>query len=231
MDMQVLQRAAIAPDQEYEHLVRLTRSMHALNHAFRVNRNNAGVKPDMLQTSTADHEALMQRIAADQDRAAFAVLFDYFAPRVKSYLIKMGMGSAAAEDTAQDVMVSMWEKAHLFDPKKAKLSTWLYRIARNKFIDLTRKHRFPTVDAEDHLTELEAPESTDEAAIINQESHAVSQAMSKLSPEQRRVIETSFFKDLSHSEVSEQLSIPLGTVKSRLRLAFKTLRKELDNLR
>lgn len=228
--MQLLERAPLGLKKHPHSELRLTQRARVLTLTPTADRNmEASKATHMLQKSPSpSHEELMQRVAAHKDRAAFGELFGHFAPRVKSYLLKMGMNGTGAEDTAQDVMVSMWEKAHLFDPTKAKLSTWLFRIARNKFIDLTRKHRFPEVDVDDHLRDVAADDKTDEATIANQESKAVAKALRALSPEQRQAVEASFFEDLTHSEASAKLQIPLGTVKSRLRLAFKALRKELD---
>ena len=186
---------------------------------------------DNQENDNTGHDALMQRIAHAHDKAAFATLFSYYAPRVKSYLVKMGLNRIMAEDTAQDVMVTLWEKAGQFDPQKAKLSTWLFRIARNKFIDHTRKRKFPEVNADDFLHEMAAPDQTDQKALANQDSVAVARAMERLGPDQRKVVELAFFQNLTNSEASEVLSIPLGTVKSRLRLAFKKLRNELRDIR
>jgi RNA polymerase sigma-70 factor (ECF subfamily) len=176
------------------------------------------------------HEELVARIAAARDRAAFKQLFAYFAPRLKSYLISLGLDSEKAEDLAQDVMVTVWQKAEQFDPAKAKLSTWMFRIARNRFIDLKRRQKYPEVDADDHLKEFAAPETTDEPVIAGQASLRVRQALTALRPNQRQVIELSFFEELSHSQIAERLALPLGTVKSRIRIAFQTLRKELGEM-
>lgn len=181
-----------------------------------------------VEYSDQSHEQLLRLVATHGDKAAFSRLFAYFAPRVKSHLLKMGLSDTLAEDIAQEVMVKMWDKAASFDPKKAKVSTWLFRIARNKFIDHTRKHKYPEVDADDALRGQASNSQTDAFTIARQDSDAIAKALKKLSPEQREAIVTSYYKDMTHSQVSKELSIPLGTVKSRLRLAFKVLRKELE---
>lgn len=181
-----------------------------------------------VEYSEQSHEQLLELVALHRDKAAFSKLFAYFAPRVKSHLLKMGLSDTLAEDIAQEVMVKMWDKAASFDRKKAKVSTWLFRIARNKFIDHTRKHKYPEVDADNALRGEASDSQTDEYTIARQQSDAISKALKKLSPEQREAVVTSYYKDMTHSQVSEELSIPLGTVKSRLRLAFKVLRKELE---
>lgn len=181
-------------------------------------------------SSITSHEALITRVARDRDRAAFKQLFGYFAPRLKSYLINLGLGAERAEDLAQDVMVTVWQKAEQFDASKAKLSTWMFRIARNRFIDLKRRQKYPEVDADDHLKEFVAPEQTDEPVMAGQTAARISKAMVTLKDNQRRVIELSFFEELSHSQIAEQLDLPLGTVKSRIRIAFQALRKELGEM-
>ena len=175
------------------------------------------------------HEQLIQNIAAHRDKAAFGVLFEHFAPRVKSYLIKLGMGAVQAEDLVQDIMVTVWQKAALFKPDRAKVSTWIFRIARNKFIDLTRKQKYPEVNADDHMADLVATDQTDKSLDQKQTGSNVAQAMSKLNTDQQKVIKLSFFEEMSHSEIAKHLAVPLGTVKSRIRLAFQVLRKELGD--
>ena len=171
----------------------------------------------------------MQQIAQEQDREAFRTLFAHYAPRVKSYLLRFHLTSEQAEDLAQDVMVTLWRKAAQYDPAKAALSTWIFRIARNRFIDQTRKQKYPEVNADDHMGSMVAPEETDQPLMVEQTSFHVQNAMKQLNKEQRAVIELSFFEELSHADIAEKLSLPLGTVKSRIRLAFKVLRTELED--
>ncbi len=176
------------------------------------------------------HEALIVLVARDRDRGAFKQLFGHFAPRLKSYLMNLGLGAERAEDVAQDVMVTVWQKAGQFDASKAKLSTWMFRIARNRFIDLKRRQKYPEVDADDHLKELVAPEQTDQPVMAGQTATRINKAMVILKENQRQVIELSFFEELSHSQIAERLDLPLGTVKSRIRIAFQALRKELGEM-
>src|SRR5882724_6582653 len=100
--------------------------------------------------------ALLVRVAGTRDRAAFAALFDHFAPRVKSYLLRLGASPALAEDLAQEALLSLWRKAHLFDPAKASAATWLFPIARNLRIDAIRREKRPELNAEDFMPEAEA---------------------------------------------------------------------------
>ncbi len=176
------------------------------------------------------HEELAKRVADLRDKSAFAQLFSYFAPRVKSHLMTLGLDGEKAEELAQEVMVTLWRKAAQFDPEKARLSTWLFRVARNKFIDHTRRQKYTEVDVSGHLDSLIAPEKSDSAAVEGQHKKLVSHALAKLKPPQREVIELSFYRELSHSQIAETLALPLGTVKSRIRIAFEVLRNELREL-
>lgn len=174
-------------------------------------------------------ESLAVRVAKDRDRKAFQQLFAHFAPRIKSFIMKQKVSDEVAEDLTQEVMVTVWQKAHLFDPDKARLSTWLFRIARNKFIDKVRRQKYIEVDVDNHVQVMEAAEKTDEPVIQMQDQKRILNALEVLKPDLRQVIELSFYKDMSHSQISEALGLPLGTVKSRIRIAFQKLRVELGD--
>lgn len=174
-------------------------------------------------------ESLAVRVANDRDRKAFQQLFAHFAPRIKSFIMKQKVSDEVAEDLTQEVMVIVWQKAHLFDPDKARLSTWLFRIARNKFIDKVRRQKYIEVDVDNHVQVMEAAEKTDEPVIQMQDQKRILNALEVLKPDLRQVIELSFYKDMSHSQISEALGLPLGTVKSRIRIAFQKLRVELGD--
>lgn len=169
-------------------------------------------------------EALLARVALG-DREAFARIFAAYAGKVKGYLLKLGAPAATAEDLAQDAMVSIWRRAASFDASKAKASTWIFVIARNAWIDKLRREKtelaYRSVTVVSEESEEEAP---DEAAMRGQSEAQVAAAMATLSEEQRQVVQLSFFEDRPHSEIAERLSLPLGTVKSRLRLALIKLR-------
>ena len=179
----------------------------------------------------ATHEEMVVQIAENKDRSAFRALFDHFAPRLKSYLIKLGLTGDRAEDVAQDVMVTLWQKAAQFNPEKAKVSTWIFRIARNRHIDIIRKQKYPEVNADNHMVNMVAPEKTDEPLEGAQTANLIKLAMATLKNNQQDVIKLSFFEELSHSEIAERLDLPLGTVKSRIRTAFQTLRREIGEFR
>ncbi|WP_281272090.1 sigma-70 family RNA polymerase sigma factor [Litoreibacter meonggei] len=157
-----------------------------------------------------------------QDKAAFAEVFRRFAPRVKAYLIKSGSDASMAEECAQDVMATLWHKAHLFDPTRASVSTWVFTIARNRRIDMIRKQRRPEPD---ELTWGPEPEpNAADVMELQQESNRLVQALSELPDKQRDLIQKAYFGDLTHSEIADETGLPLGTIKSRIRLALEKLR-------
>lgn len=169
--------------------------------------------------------ALLLRVAENRDRAAFALLFSHFAPRVKAYLLRLGASSALAEDLAQEALLNLWRKAHLFDPAKASAATWLFTIARNLRIDAIRREKRPEWEPEDLLPE--SPAAADTVLAMAAEELRLRAALKHLPPDQIQVIELSFFADKPHSQIAGELGIPLGTVKSRLRLAMARLKRVL----
>jgi RNA polymerase sigma-70 factor (ECF subfamily) len=176
-------------------------------------------------------EALLVRVASG-DRDAFAVLFGKYAAKVKGYLIRLGAAGAIAEDLAQDAMVNVWRRAASFDASKAKASTWIFVIARNAWIDRLRREKVELAYRSVLIVEEEGGDETPaEAAERGQNEEQVSAAMALLSPEQRQVVQLSFFEDRPHSEIAERLDLPLGTVKSRLRLALIKLRAHWEQLK
>ena len=172
--------------------------------------------------------ALAARVSADRDRTAFTALFDHFAPRIKAYLRRLGMDNGSAEDLAQEVMIVLWHKAHLFDPSKSSLSTWLFRVARNRRIDAARRDRSALLDPEDPMLQPEENESADTAMDAEQRDDRVREAMLSLPEEQAELVRMAFFFGLSHSQIADETGLPLGTVKSRIRLAFGRLRRSLE---
>jgi RNA polymerase sigma-70 factor, ECF subfamily len=180
--------------------------------------------------SATEASRLITLIATSRDRQAFAALFAYYFPRLKAYLLRVGAPSAAAEELAQETMLRVWRKAESFDPQAATASTWIFVIARNLRIDRLRGERLANHRDPDPSEEPDAP-ATGEAIAISQERHArVRQALGALSAEQARIIELFYFDDHPHSEIARILGVPLGTVKSRVRLAVRRLRAELEDL-
>ena len=175
----------------------------------------------------ATDESLVAAIAGSADRAAFKELFQRYAGRIKGFLMKGGARGDQAEEIAQDVMVTIWRKAASFDPGKASAATWIFTIARNRRIDLIRRERRPEPDPEDPLYKPDAPVTPQQALAAQDRDRRVREALDGLSDEQRQIVRMSFFIGLSHGEIAEKLEIPLGTVKSRTRLAFTRLRTAL----
>jgi RNA polymerase sigma-70 factor (ECF subfamily) len=169
--------------------------------------------------------AHVDRIRTSQDTSAFAEIFAHFAPRVKAFLMKSGADMTLAEETTQEVMATLWTKAHMFDPSRASVSTWIFTIARNRKIDALRKQRRP--EPEDLWWGPEAEPDQSDVLALQQETQALATAMASLPDKQRTLVERAYFGDLSHSEISEETGLPLGTIKSRIRLALEKLRHEL----
>lgn len=167
--------------------------------------------------------ALLVAIAATRDRGMFARLFEYYAPRLKAYLMRQGMDAAGGEELAQEAMLIVWRRAESFDPEKASAATWIYTIVRNLRIDALRKLRRPEFDVDDPSYVPDPPLQPDEALQCERLEKKVREALEQLPEEQAVVLRLSFFEDMPHGEIAACLSLPLGTVKSRLRLAMRRL--------
>ncbi len=172
-------------------------------------------------------EMLITRIAEMKDRAAYAVLFTWFAPKVKAFVMGQGMTAQEAEDLAQEALLNVWRKAHLFDASKATAVTWIYSIARNLRIDAARKAKRVKVLPED-LWHTDGDKAADEQIVQTQSAQVIVKMLDTLPPDQKTILRLSFYEDLSQSDIAKALSIPLGTVKSRLRLAMTRMRLAMD---
>lgn len=170
---------------------------------------------------------LVKAVAENRDRLAFATLFDYYGPRLKSWLMRQKMNAQESEDLVQDVMIVLWHKAHLYDPAKSSLSTWLFRIARNRRIDAARRQKSRVLDETDPSLIPESPVAADDVVETGDREALVKAALQQLPAEQVELIRMAFFLGQSHSEIAGNTGLPLGTVKSRLRLAFGKLKKLL----
>jgi RNA polymerase sigma-70 factor (ECF subfamily) len=191
--------------------------------------NNPGKGAYAPPPTAAGMNALLLRVAADADRDAFDALFLFFAPRVKSYLMRIGAAGDLADDLAQEAMLRVWRKARLFDPAKASASTWIFTIARNVRIDAARRAAKPDLDPNEPSLLPEGEASPDAAIDRATRDEKIRAAFASLPPAQHEVVSLHFLDDLTHSEIAERLSLPLGTVKSRLRLAFDKIRKDLGD--
>lgn len=175
------------------------------------------------------HAELMVKVAHSQDWAAFQELFLFFGPRVKAMMMKAGADNALAEDLVQETMTKVWRKAGLYAAGRGTVSTWIFTVARNTRIDRIRRASSQAYEDIDDL-DLESDEPTGEDyAHLSQQAKSVAEALQELPIEQRQVIELAFIHDLSQSEIAERLSLPLGTVKSRLRLAYGKLKVKLED--
>ena len=169
-----------------------------------------------------DWVALMMRVRDHQDRAAFSELFTHFAPRIKGFLIKSGADGTMAEECAQDVMTTLWRKADQFDPTRASVATWIFTIARNRRIDMLRRQNRP--EPEDLPWGPEPEPDQADVIALQQDSALLAEALKTLPEQQRDLIEKAYFGDLSQSEIASLTGLPLGTIKSRIRLALDRLR-------
>ncbi|QFT91390.1 ECF RNA polymerase sigma factor RpoE [Roseovarius sp. THAF9] len=189
--------------------------------------NGKSVEPVIEKTEehTQDWAQVIARIRDKRDRAAFQRLFSHFAPRVKAFLMKSGADASLAEECAQEVMATLWQKAHMFDPARASAATWIFTIARNRRIDAIRKQRRPEPEELPWGPEQE-PDQAD-ALALQQESEKLGAAIAQLPEKQKDLIEKAYFGDLTHSEIAEETGLPLGTIKSRIRLALDRLRHQM----
>lgn len=171
----------------------------------------------------------MLAVRDQRDKAAFAQLFDHFAPRLKGFAIRSGSAPAQAEEIVQDVMLTVWRKSDQFDPHRAQVSAWIYQITRNRQIDLHRKLGRPVPEELKEDPGLEPDAS--QILAVQQETSKLKDALAKLSPNQREVIEKAYLGELSHQDISDTTGLPLGTIKSRIRLGLERLRHDLKGMR
>lgn len=171
--------------------------------------------------------ALLCDLKTTHDETAFAELFKYYAPRLKSYMRKLGAAEDIAEELAQEAMASVWRKVHLFDADKAGASTWIFSIARNLRIDAFRRQHRPEIELNEPIFVPEEVAEPDAVLDQRRQAVAIHIALAALPQEQARIIHLSFFEGKPHAEIAIELDIPLGTVKSRMRLAFQRFRKML----
>jgi RNA polymerase sigma factor (sigma-70 family) len=186
--------------------------------------------PDVLSPAASDGRSpdeLLVAIARDRDRTAFGLLFGCMAPRIKAYLLRSGVGSSQADELVQEVMLMVWHRADTFDPARAMASTWIFTIARNKRIDAARRDRRPEYDPEDPALVPDQPPAADRSIETAEACVRLRDAIGKLPAEQADLLRLAFLEDQPHSTIARHKGLPLGTVKSRLRLALERLRREL----
>lgn len=171
---------------------------------------------------------LMRAIASGRDRAAFARLFEQYAPKVKAFLIRGGTEPSVAEELVQEIMLTVWRRADTFDPLQGSVATWIFAIARNRRIDHLRRNQRLAVEAIEFLHGDDTVTPTD-SLVENWQAHkSLVAAIDTLPEEQAEVLRMAFFQHKSHSEIADLCDLPLGTVKSRIRLAMRHLRRVLE---
>jgi RNA polymerase sigma-70 factor (ECF subfamily) len=173
---------------------------------------------------------LLARVAINRDRVAFAALFDHFAPRVKSFMMRKGSNAEQAEDLVQETMIAVWSKAAMFSTDRGSVSTWIFTIARNLRIDRLRREKSQLYT---DLEDFDAPDlrtGAEETLGRSQEDNHVSIALAQIPEEQRQLLILSYVEDVPQSEIATRMNIPLGTVKSRMRLGYRRLRKLLETM-
>lgn len=171
--------------------------------------------------------ALVESVALRRDRQAFSRLFTYFAPKLKSFALRRGISSNAAEELVQETMLAVWRRADTFDRRRASVSTWIFTIVRNKRIDLLRRGTFPEVDLEQAADQPEDGHDPDERADLAKFATDLHRALQMLPKEQAEILQRAFFEEKTHRSIASELGLPLGTVKSRIRLALTRLRAAL----
>lgn len=183
------------------------------------------IAPNGPEDAGPSDESLLARVA-DGDRAAFATLFQRHAGRIKGFMVRSGFAHAEADEAVQEVMLSVWRRAASFDPARAGAMTWLYAIARNRRVDMLRRRR-PEPDPADPLFRPDPDGGGAARAMARDRDAAVRVALSGLGPDQAAVVRLAFYDGLSHAQIAAMTDLPLGTVKSRLRLAMDRLRSAL----
>ncbi|WP_120501919.1 sigma-70 family RNA polymerase sigma factor [Roseovarius sp. EL26] len=181
------------------------------------------------KTEISQQTRWMLAVRDRRDKQAFSELFDFYAPRLKAFVNRSGVSSQQAEEVVQEVMLTIWRKAYMFDPHRAQVSAWIYQIARNRQIDMMRKENRPV--PEELSVEYNDEPDVGQVVALEQETGKLKQALEHLNEEQKLMIEKAYLGELTHQEISAQTGLPMGTVKSRIRLGLERLRHELKGLR
>jgi RNA polymerase sigma-70 factor, ECF subfamily len=173
---------------------------------------------------------LLSRVAESRDREAFAQLFDMYAPRVKSFMMRKGASAEQAEDLVQETMISVWSKAAMYVSDRGSVTTWIFTIARNLRIDRLRREKVNMfTDLDDFDAESDDTQQDDALGRLQEDSY-VAKALAQIPAQQRELLILSYVEDMPQSEIAARLQIPLGTVKSRMRLAYRRMKKLLETV-
>ena len=171
--------------------------------------------------TTQDWSSLLMSLGETKDKALFVQLFKHFAPKIKAYIIRLGLVESTAEELMQETMASVWRKSHMYQKSKAAASTWIFTLARNQSIDWMRKQKYPEYSLDEWHEEADESQDTCADVVLSARMQA---SIDKLPELQAQAIYMSFYEGRSHSEIADRLGIPLGSVKSRIRLASEKLR-------
>lgn len=171
----------------------------------------------------------MSELARNRDRAAFARLFSYFGPRLITFCIRSGLARETAEEITQETMIAVWNKAHSYDPAQAGVATWVFTIARNLRVDRARREGRRSRTELDALEEPNLAPSSEDYLLADERDARVRVAVEALPADQADVVRLSFFVQKPHAQIARDLGVPLGTVKSRLRLAMAKIRNAWEN--
>ena len=180
------------------------------------------------QNNLSEWDQLLIQVGNNRDRSAFKALYEHFTPRLKSFLLRIGSDESTAEEVCQESMIMVWRKAETFNPENAGASTWIYTIARNKRIDKLRKDSRPMPDFNDPSFYKKPIDKSDDILQRVEEEKNIKKALKNLPPEQAKLIFSAYYDDKSHRKIADEANLPLGTVKSRIRLAINRLRTQLD---
>lgn len=191
---------------------------------------NAAKSPPELTVREAS--LLLVRVAEARDRTAFTTLFRHFGPRLKAFLMRTEHDEDRVESVVQDVMLSVWRKAHTFDPTKSNASTWMFTMARNRLIDTVRQEGRRRRLSDELAREPDATEESGTDFDIErwESGEQIKRLMKDLPSEQARAVVLAFIEGKSHRDIADDLGVPVGTIKSRIRLAFKRMRANLGDV-
>lgn len=182
------------------------------------------------QNNLSEWDRLLLRVGSDRDKSAFEKLYEHFAPRLKSFLLRIGSDVSSAEEICQESMIMVWRRAETFNPDSAGASTWIFTIARNKRIDKLRKDNRPLPDLNDPSFFQMPVDKSDDILERVEEEQKIKNALKNLPLEQAKLILSAYYEEKSHRKIADETNLPLGTVKSRIRLAINRLRSQLEEL-
>jgi len=181
------------------------------------------------QNSLSEWDTCLLQIGKYRDKSAFKSLYEHFTPRLKSFLLRIGSDESAAEEICQETMIMVWRRAETYNPESAGASTWIFTIARNKRIDKLRKDSRPLPNFNDPLFYQKPIDKSDDILQRTEEEKKIKNVLKNLPPEQAKLILSAYYDDKSHRTIAEETDLPLGTVKSRIRLAINRLRTQLED--